>query len=329
MCFRADVRERNVAMAGRRGIAGFTLAEVLVVVAIIGALLALLVPVVQQARETGRRNTCIHNLRQVSLAMRRYDQINEFLPGWRNRIEVSSISASPPPNFPSWPVMLLPHLDETDVFTTWTSGTTPNAPYIPVFVCPSSGGGSTTVPVLSYAGNAGSANSGSRSLRASGVLVDNTFVDPATSSKVRVSLDEVAADDGGETTLLLAEKSIAPGSTGFSQGSWSVVLPTVSGSFTFGTDPVPAFGIVADPPAEVINSSSLGPPGLVNQPSSNHPGGAVVSFCGDRVTFLSNSLAPQVYAQLLSSKHSLASGTTPYSTWCPANTPPPSADDYR
>lgn len=286
--------------------AGFTLVELLAVIAIIATLIALLVPAVQNSRETARRTLCVNNVKQLTMAMRAYDDKFDALPGWRNRIVFSTGT-----NFPSWPVMILPFVERTDVYTTWTTGTGTRFP-LELFLCASSPPEVATNPTLAYAGNAGSADN---ARRWDGVLVDNV-IGP------RMSIDAVSSADGADTTLLLGEKCIASGTTTFNQGFWSVVGPTVSGSFTFtsGSASVPAFGITMSRPTIVINSGSVGPPGLASQPSSNHPGGAVVSFVGGAPGFLRDSLAPQVYAQLLSSNHVQASGTTPYTTWVTTST---------
>lgn len=59
---------------------GYTLAEVLVAIGIIGLLIALLMPAVQHAREQSRRASCVNNLRQLSLAAHQYESANRAFP---------------------------------------------------------------------------------------------------------------------------------------------------------------------------------------------------------------------------------------------------------
>lgn len=52
--------------------AGFTLVEIMIVVAIIGLLAAIAIPNFVRARNTSQKNTCFNNIRQIESAMQQW-----------------------------------------------------------------------------------------------------------------------------------------------------------------------------------------------------------------------------------------------------------------
>src|SRR5215208_4544821 len=85
---------------------GFTLIEVLMVVALIGILLALLLPAVQQAREAGRRATCGNNLKNLGLALLSYHDTHGTFPFGFDQRETL------------WSAMILPQIGQGVIYDT-------------------------------------------------------------------------------------------------------------------------------------------------------------------------------------------------------------------
>ncbi|MFH1267625.1 MAG: DUF1559 domain-containing protein [Planctomycetota bacterium] len=95
--------------ANRKPRFAFTLVEMLVVIAIIGILIALLLPAVQVAREAARRTQCKNRLKQIGLAMHNYhDALQSFTPGY--------ISNNLREEEWGWPVFLLPYMERGPMY---------------------------------------------------------------------------------------------------------------------------------------------------------------------------------------------------------------------
>ncbi len=88
----------------------FTLVELLVVITIIGLLMSLLLPAVQQIREAARRTSCANNLRQLGLATNAYVTTNEFYPPGHTDYGRGEHS---------WMVLLLPWVEQQAMYDAW------------------------------------------------------------------------------------------------------------------------------------------------------------------------------------------------------------------
>lgn len=90
---------------------GFTILELIVVLAILAVLFALTLAAIQRARDAANRTTCMNNLRQIGLGLHHYhDSLHRFPPGVSYR---SGADAQP---FMGWPTRLLPYLGQGDLW---------------------------------------------------------------------------------------------------------------------------------------------------------------------------------------------------------------------
>jgi prepilin-type N-terminal cleavage/methylation domain-containing protein len=106
---RTSAREAHVARCSQ---GGFTLVELLTVIAVIGMLVALLLPAVQAGREAARRTQCANNLRQLGLALHAYhDRCGSFPPS-----TVVDWDPPEPTGWWSWIARILPELDERPLY---------------------------------------------------------------------------------------------------------------------------------------------------------------------------------------------------------------------
>jgi prepilin-type N-terminal cleavage/methylation domain-containing protein/prepilin-type processing-associated H-X9-DG protein len=118
---------------------GFTLIELLAVIAIIGVLIALLLPAVQSAREAARRVQCVNNLKQIGIALHLYHDVHLRLPSGLR------FQANSPTNVMGTPdASLLPFLERenlanlVDLEVPWYLLTSTVAlQRVATFVCPS------------------------------------------------------------------------------------------------------------------------------------------------------------------------------------------------
>jgi prepilin-type N-terminal cleavage/methylation domain-containing protein len=112
---------------------GFSLIELLVVISIISLLIGLLLPAVQQARESAFRTQCANNLKQIAIAMHNYQLNYDYLPP-RCVLDDGA----------SWPVLIMPFMEQKNLYARWDLSRSyydqsdeARLPSVPSYFCPS------------------------------------------------------------------------------------------------------------------------------------------------------------------------------------------------
>jgi prepilin-type N-terminal cleavage/methylation domain-containing protein len=316
---------------------GFTLVELLIVIAIIGVLMGLLIPAVQAAREASRRATCLNNQKQLALAMVNIatSGSNGTFPGYLYEEKIQSgttkgVLAAP------WTVRLLAHIDlqtlrEQLISDNNGTGNFQNFPYqapprVEVYICPSDVNTNPKIGTLSYVVNSGMPDSfeldaGMASdLKGNGVCHD---LRPGRQGPtVRMGAD---IKDGANSTLLLAENIHKDAQPNGQAGTWlgpvqklQLAPPSNKPTWDMIFNPEQRFGMVWPLPSmsmapgplppqdfEPINKDSTGggPYGdkgtRFARPSSEHPEVFVAAFCEGNARDIKESIDFRVYQQLM------------------------------
>ena len=119
----------------RRTDRGFTLVELLVVIAIIAILIALLLPAIQAAREAARRSQCTNNLKQMALGCLNYASARKTLPPGKTAYYATDAGAGnscgEPYNAAGWGILILPYIEGKSLYQMYHFELNPATPGIP------------------------------------------------------------------------------------------------------------------------------------------------------------------------------------------------------
>jgi prepilin-type N-terminal cleavage/methylation domain-containing protein/prepilin-type processing-associated H-X9-DG protein len=254
----------------------FTLVELLATIAIIGLLVALLLPAVQSARESGRRILCSSNLRQIGLAHQlHHRQFGAFPAEWSGQTNFDpDISDS---NFVAWGLALLPFLEQQSLhdrligqLVATAGGSTHPSPtatnglqlVLPVYICPSD-----AAPLAN-------GNPQFGRYAKSNYVISESVAPPPNGIIKCLARTLAKITDGASNTLLVAERDSLKGR--------AAIWPAVNGS-TAST------GFAVTWP---INTKFVDPdPGCTRHAlASQHAGGVNTVFCDGSVHFLSETI---------------------------------------
>lgn len=196
---------------------GLTLIELLAFIAILSLMLAILLPAIQAARETGRRVQCVSQLRQLALGAQTYhDAWGAFPPG------------GDPHGFSMFAAML-PQLEYQSVFDSidfradeWGPINNPKIQIcLPLFQCPSDGA-SRSRPAANFAGNFGTGVLGFGYNGVYRPLAGNPLIGESPKTPYLITAGSVT--DGLSNTAAISELLVADGSEDVHRVIWETAV---------------------------------------------------------------------------------------------------------
>ena len=310
-----------MASVGRRKSFGFTLVELLAVIAIIGTLVGLLLPAVQAARESARRSTCSNNLKQFALGMHNYHDARRYFPWITTRTNPPGNEARTntfPGDGATWLVQLWPYVECADLSSrytfagaSWSNASNRAAlnTRVPIYFCPSDNpavafhttvGGRTNYLVCS--GTADRVNpDGPFGWLATG-HGGSTNPDWDNFIPARGAMKDIT--DGLSKTLMFGEiifSRTTPASD--SRGShWTSSPPSFAAYATpnTGTDILYSCTSTPDTPCTAQDSSIRWRNKISAR--SRHSGGVGVAMCDGAVGFVANEISLETWQALATGK---------------------------
>jgi prepilin-type N-terminal cleavage/methylation domain-containing protein/prepilin-type processing-associated H-X9-DG protein len=275
--------------------AAFTIVELLVVIAILGALMAILFPLLGKGHGASRRVDCSNRERQVAQAAQLYQVDLGSFPGyWMPTSATNSNGAT-------LPLVLSKYLGRQDIWNTWANQTNPNpavvfgTTYWDQMVCSSNPPPTNQGQWLSYVVNCGLY--GNNANGADGVCFNqlSTPSGPTTSTKsIPVTKGDSYTLFGSENTLGI----VSSNSSGWAQATAAGALQYTGFCWHAVTTPNVAQQVNGDKanPNPPMPGAELGD---YTRPSSNHPGGVNVMFCDSHYHFLREDVSYYVYQMLM------------------------------
>jgi prepilin-type N-terminal cleavage/methylation domain-containing protein len=199
----------------------FSLFELLVVVAIIGFLLALLLPAIQRVREAAMRTQSMNNLKQMALAVHNVNDANRKMPP-----AFDKFGGIQQPQ--SVHVHLLPYIEQEQLYRAFVNGQGQNDARIAVFLAPNDPSGKgDRGGVQNYAANLRVFADKGRQTQYDAPMPKLAMVEPGTASI------PATFQDGTANTLLFATRYGACGKGGSRYAS----SPASDSAAMFGQNP--------------------------------------------------------------------------------------------